>query len=386
MSRANADVETALDGISTLPDDAEDPVILRGSWSDRVTEVVISGPIGVTQLGLIADEFALRLFNAGVTKTSIQGIAAPQVVIEVPTAKLVAEDITMRQIANAIAEEVSADPQGTCWGPTCVCAQVLKNALPRISRALFFAQTGTDQNSPSAMLPCCAMKGSTDCAVFMWATIRRSHCVWIALPRGRHCHQEVVEEEAAKLERTLPQGTTIELIRTRADAISGRLNLLLKNGATGLLLVVVLLFLFLNAKTAFWVAAGIPTAMFTAIALMYVAGITFNMISLFALILTLGIIVDDAIVVGEHADFRARRGLPPMLAAETAAKRMALPVFAASLTTIIAFFGLTAISGRFGSLIADIPFTVIAVLIASLVECFLILPNHMAHSISVGDV
>ena len=74
-----------------------------------------------------------------------------------------------------------------------------------------------------------------------------------------------------------------------------------------------------------------------------------------------------------------------MLAAETAAKRMALPVFAASLTTIIAFFGLTAISGRFGSLIADIPFTVIAVLIASLVECFLILPNHMAHSISVGD-
>jgi multidrug efflux pump subunit AcrB len=86
----------------------------------------------------------------------------------------------------------------------------------------------------------------------------------------------------------LPQGTTIELIRTRADAISGRLNLLLKNGATGLLLVVVLLFLFLNAKTAFWVAAGIPTAMFTAIALMYVAGITFNMISLFALILTLG--------------------------------------------------------------------------------------------------
>ena len=89
----------------------------------------------------------------------------------------------------------------------------------------------------------------------------------------------MVEEEAAKLERTLPQGTTIELIRTRADAISGRLNLLLKNGATGLLLVVVLLFLFLNAKTRLG-RGGIPTAMFTAIALMYVAGITFNMISL----------------------------------------------------------------------------------------------------------
>ncbi len=93
--------------------------------------------------------------------------------------------------------------------------------------------------------------------------------------------------------------------------------------------------------------------------------------------------VDDAIVVGEHADFRARRlGEAPAVAAENAARRMFLPVFSATLTTIIAFFGLVAIGGRFGDLIADIPFTVIAVLLASLVECFLILPNHMAHALA----
>ena len=142
----------------------------------------------------------------------------------------------------------------------------------------------------------------------------------------------------------------------------------------------------LNARTAFWVAAGIPTAMLAAITVMYFAGITINMISLFALIITLGIVVDDAIVVGEHADHRARMGLEPYEAAESAAKRMALPVFAATLTTIIAFFGLVVIGGRFGDLIADIPFTVVAVLAASLVECFLILPNHMAHSLKhVGN-
>jgi len=93
--------------------------------------------------------------------------------------------------------------------------------------------------------------------------------------------------------------------------------------------------------------------------------------------------VDDAIVVGEHADFRVRRlGEHPVQAAENAARRMAMPVFAATLTTVIAFFGLTAIGGRFGDLIKDIPFTVIVVLIASLVECFLILPNHMSHAIA----
>jgi multidrug efflux pump subunit AcrB len=131
------------------------------------------------------------------------------------------------------------------------------------------------------------------------------------------------------------------------------------------------------------VAAGIPVAMLAAIALMYVSGLTLNMISLFALIITLGIVVDDAIVVGEHADFRARTlGEPPAVAAENAARRMAAPVFSATLTTILAFAGLVAIGGRFGELIADIPFTVIVVLAASLVECFLILPNHMAHALA----
>ena len=107
------------------------------------------------------------------------------------------------------------------------------------------------------------------------------------------------------------------------------------------------------------------------------------MISLFALIITLGIVVDDAIVVGEHADFRARHlGEDPTTAAENAARRMFTPVFSATLTTIIAFFGLTTIDGRFGEMIKDIPFTVIAVLAASLVECFVILPNHMKHAIA----
>ena len=106
------------------------------------------------------------------------------------------------------------------------------------------------------------------------------------------------------------------------------------------------------------------------------------MISVFALIICLGIVVDDAIVVGEHADFLHRRGYSPTEAASLAARRMRAPVFSASITTLIAFVGLIAIGGRFGTLIADIPFTVAVVLIASLVESFLILPAHMRHALS----
>ncbi|MEM6307536.1 MAG: efflux RND transporter permease subunit, partial [Pseudomonadota bacterium] len=197
--------------------------------------------------------------------------------------------------------------------------------------------------------------------------------------------QAKVQNIADRIEATLPAGTEINLIRTRSEAISARISMLLNNAAQGLGLVLILLFMFLNVRTAFWVAVGIPAALSAAIALMYLAGISINMISLFALIITLGIVVDDAIVVGEHADYRARvLGENPMQAGENAARRMFTPVFSATLTTVIAFFGLTAVGGRFGDLIADIPFTVIVVLIASLAECFLILPNHMAHSIVTG--
>jgi multidrug efflux pump subunit AcrB len=213
MSRANADVETALDGISTLPDDAEDPVILRGSWSDRVTEVVISGPIGVTQLGLIADEFALRLFNAGVTKTSIQGIAAPQVVIEVPTAKLVAEDITMRQIANAIAQEVSADPAGDVSGSNMrVRTGVEKRSAEDIAE-IVLRSNGDGSKLKIGDVALLRDEGIDRLRSFY---VGDNQAITLRVDRSAAGDaisiQEAVEEEAAKLEGTLPQGTTIELI------------------------------------------------------------------------------------------------------------------------------------------------------------------------------
>jgi multidrug efflux pump subunit AcrB len=195
--------------------------------------------------------------------------------------------------------------------------------------------------------------------------------------------QAAVARAAAEMQATLPAGVTIELIRTRAEGITDRLDILWRNGVMGLALVVGLLFLFLNARTAFWVAAGIPVALTAAVALMYAAGLTLNMISLFALILTLGMVVDDAIVVAEHADWRHRHlGEPPVAAVENAAHRMAAPVFSAMITTVLAFFGLMFIGGRFGAMIGDIPFTVIVVLTASLIECFLILPHHMAGALA----
>ena len=384
MARAADDVQSAVDQVTGLPDEAEDPFVRRGQWRDRVTDVVITGPVGVEQLALFADELTIRLFAEGVTRTTIRGVAAGQTIVEVPSANLISNGIAMADIAAAIASEVDADPAGDVSGgvarvrtgvekrtPEQIAQIVLRSnddgSKLRIGDVAQLTQEGVDREIGFFVGDNPAMTVRVDRS-------DKGDAIGI---------QGQVEEVAAQMAETLPEGVTIELIRTRAEAISGRLNLLLDNALTGLGLVVLLLFLFLNARTAFWVAAGIPVALFAAIAIMYLAGLTINMISLFALIITLGIVVDDAIVVGEHADYRARDlGEPPVVAAENAARRMALPVFSATLTTVIAFFGLVSIGGRFGDLIGDIPFTVIAVLIASLAECFLILPHHMSHALA----
>ncbi|WP_171211731.1 efflux RND transporter permease subunit [Ruegeria sp. HKCCA5426] len=384
MSRAVEDVRTAVDGVTNLPEDADEPTIRRGGWRDRVTDVVLTGPVAPDNLAKFTDELINRLFAVGVTRTTIRGLAAPRIVVEVPTAQLIANDITLSEIASAIAAEVTANPAGDVTG-----------ANARI-------RTGTEKRTPEEIegIPLRNFDDGSklligDVAVIRVEGVNRNRSYYVGENPAMSVRvdrsnlgdaieiQHTVEDVVAEMQASLPEGVTVELIRTRAQAITNRLDILIDNGLVGLGLVVCLLFLFLNARIAFWVAAGIPVAMSAAIAFMYIGGLSINMVSLFGLIITLGIVVDDAIVVGEHADFRARRlGEAPMIAAERAARRMAMPVFAATLTTVIAFFGLTAIGGRFGELIRDIPFTVIAVLIASLVECFLILPNHMAHAIA----
>ena len=116
MGRAADEVQVAVDSVSTLPEDAEDPVVRRGVWRDRVTDVVISGPVGVDQLGRFADEFVARLFDQGVTRTTIRGVAAPEIMVEVPSAALIHNDVSMAEIAQAIGAEVDTSPAGDVTG------------------------------------------------------------------------------------------------------------------------------------------------------------------------------------------------------------------------------------------------------------------------------
>ena len=176
---------------------------------------------------------------------------------------------------------------------------------------------------------------------------------------------------------TLPPGIQITTWFSRADYLRGRMNLLTRNALIGLTLVFLCLLCFLNVRLAFWTTMGIPISFMGGFVLMHLFGLSINMISLFALIVVLGIVVDDAIVVGENIFTYRQQGMSPLAAAVRGVREMAVPVTLTVLTTIAAFAPLVYTAGQLGKILWPIPAVVTSVLVVSLIEALIILPAHL---------
>ncbi len=382
MEKALEDVKLAIEETQNLPSELEEIDVKRRIWRDRVTNVVFSGPFSVDQLEKYSDEFLQILYAQGISKTSIRGINEPIIRVTVPESELIKNGLTLRELSNSIKSGASSKPAGeTADGLARLKAGVEKTE----ELDLAGITVKTLSNGDNILLGELGYI-RTEIVPINQFFQGKNPAIIMRIDRGQEgdaiAIQEKVEKTIETFKSSMPESLKIELSGTRSEAIKNRLNILISNGVIGLLLVLFFLFIFLSAETAFWVAVGIPIALFASFGLMFLAGISINLISLFALIICLGIVVDDAIVVAEHADYRATNlKEDPYNASRGAAVFMGLPVFTATITTILAFGALVLIGGRFGRLIADIPYTVIIVLIASLIECFIILPNHMFHSL-----
>lgn len=383
MQKAQSDLEQAVASVTTLPEDSERAVISRAIFYESVAALAISGPFTESALRAYAKDIRDVLLDSGADRVVMKGVRDPELIVEVSEANLRRLDLSVGDVAARI-RQVSQDlPSGTLEGaqekqlrsiglatnPDALGTIEIKSLAAGekvLLRDIANIRDGFDENQPT---------GLRDGQPAMQLDIQR------ASTADTLEVQASVEKALMDLRPTLPPTLRVEMFDVQADLVVDRIMLLVKNGVGGLVLVLAILFIFLNARIAFWVSAGIPVAMMATLAVMFATGQTINMISMFALIMTIGIIVDDAIVVGEHATTLREQGHTPTIAAFLGGKRMFGPVLAAILTTVAAFAPILLIGDIIGQLLSAMPMVVMAVMAASLVECFLVLPGHMRHAL-----
>lgn len=380
MQKGRTDIETAVSRIS-FPEKANKPKIIVGEFFDTVTRIVLSGDVSLSLLREKSKKLKEVLLNSGVDKVDIQGLPEEEILIEISQLEAARLKLSFNKIANLIKLETQDVSGGSFADGSLRVRTIGEKRLVETFKKLELKNSSSGGRillDDIAEIKSSVKKGSVlksidgNPAVELW--VRRSKTS-DALEVS-----ENVEKVIDNAKNIIGNVIKVETYNTAAKLIEERISLLVKNGLSGLCIVLAVLFLFLSRNTAIWVALGIPIAFLATFGVMFVSGQSINMISLFGLIMALGIVVDDAIVVGEHSSYlKTKRKLNSAQAPVVAATRMSMPVISAMLTTVAAFIPLFMVKGVIGEIIAAIPWVVCAVLVASLIECFLVLPAHLAH-------
>lgn len=381
MQKAQSDVEQAVSRITTLPEEAERPLITRAAMFDGIASISVSGPFSESVLKAYAKRLRDGLLDAGIDKVDLTGARDEEVWVKIREEDLRRLGLSLDEVARIIRENSQDLPAGKLEGSSEMQLRAKSDRkTPEEIAAIEVKSLATGQK---VLLGDIAEVDTRFARNGKIGLSRDGRAIELSVKRSLSADtlttMKIMQDYVAKARVELPETLNINVYDVRGKLVQDRLNILITNGWQGLLIVLVFLFIFLNARIAFWTAVGIPVALFATFAVMYVTGQSINMISMFALIMMLGIIVDDAIVVGEHASTLEESGVSRLEAGERGANTMFAPVTAASLTTAAAFLPMFFIGDRIGDILRGIPLVVLAALLASLIECFFILPGHLRH-------
>lgn len=383
-NKALQDVKNVIDSITTFPEDAERPIINLATSRHQVISLVLYGKLSRHAMRNLAENVRDELLGKkGITLVDLAGIRPMEISIEIPRDTLRRYNLTLAQVAQIIRASSLELPGG---GVRTKAGEILLRVYER-----------RDWGRQFHSLPIISRPDGSRVLLSDIATIRDGFAdtddsAWfngqpaIMLNVYRLGKQtplgvsRIVRHYARELKQRLPADVGVATWNDASEIYADRIRLLLKNGTMGLLLVVLLLGAFLETRLAFWVAMGIPTSVIGSLLLMPILGVSINMISLFAFIITLGIVVDDAIIVGENVYRLRQEGGSFVDAAIVGTKQIAVPVVFSVLTNIVAFVPMLFVPGVMGKIFKVIPSVVILVFAISLIEALLILPAHLAHA------
>lgn len=384
IDRALDDVKSEIDQIQTFPVEAEEPDVRELTTRQSVVRIAIFGDVSETAL----KEVAYRLEDSlsaldQVSFVDTSSIRDYEVSIEVPQNTLQAFGLSLNDISNTVAASSLDSPAGSIETDS---EEVRVRTIGQNYNQQNFEDIVLVSNANGALIRLGQVAdikdGFEDSDLLSLYNGKPVAFVEVF----RTSDERVLDISAAvktylevDFAQTLPAGISYAVWSDDSELLEDRLSLLLKNAAIGLFLVLLSLTLFLDIRLAAWTAVGIGVTFIGALYLLDLAGSSLNMFSLFGFILALGLVVDDAIVVGENIYSQREKGRTGLGASITGARRVTVPVIFAVLTTVAAFSPLFAVGGVIGKLVADVPLVVIAVLILSLIECLLILPYHLSH-------
>ena len=376
------DVKAAVDRIETFPLETEKPVVAEVETRRRVITIVLSGEASEKALKALAERVRDELTALeGISQVEITGVRNYEISIEVSEDALRRYGLSFQQVSNAVAMSSLDLPGGavkTSGG------EILLRTKGQMYRGSEFEDivvvTRADGTQVHLADVATVVDGFEDTSNSTRFDGKRG--VQIQVYRvgdeGALHIADTTKQYVHDLEAVLPAGVTADTWDDDSVILRQRIGLLLRNARLGLILVFLCLTLFLNLRLAFWTTMGIPISFLGGFWLVPYFDVTINMISLFAFIIVLGIVVDDAIVVGENIYEHLQQGMKPIDAAIRGVREMAIPVTFAIITSVAAFAPLLFVAGNMGKVMRQIPIVVISVLIMSLVEALLILPAHLS--------
>jgi multidrug efflux pump subunit AcrB len=375
------DIKEEVDRIETFPKETEKPIITELTTRSQVLTIVLYGDAPERTLKNLAEIVRDDLTTMGnISQVEFAGIRRYEISIEVSEENLRRYGLSFDQVANAIRRSSLDVPGGsieTSGGEILVRTKGQRYVGPQFERIVVL--TRSDGTNLYLSDIATVIDGFEDSD--MVARFDGKKAVMVNVFRvgeqGALDVAETVERYVEQQQSLLPEGVSIATWFDRSKILRSRLELLIRHGYLGLILVFLTLTLFLSFRLSFWTAFGIPFSFLGSLWLLPLFDVSINMISLFAFIVVLGLVVDDAIVIGENIFFYRQKGVPPLEASIRGVKEMAAPVTGAILTTVVAFLPLLFTSGTLGKIMKTIPIVVISVLLISLCEALLILPCRL---------
>jgi multidrug efflux pump subunit AcrB len=383
LQKLAQDIESEVDRIVSFPEDIEEPTIAIVSRKRYVVSLALYGDQSERVLREYAEYIRERLLQEqDITQVEVISARNYEIDVEIPQDTLRAYSLTLEDVAQRIRRASIELPGGAIRTPS---GDILVRMKERRDFGPEFAPIPIITASDGSQILL------DDIAIikdgFEETTVSSSYngkpAVMLDVYRvGDQTPisvSDAVRQVVEEVNVSLPQGLRVDLRNDRSDVYRQRLGLLMKNGLIGLALVFILLALFLEPRLAFWVSLGIPVSFLGSLFLLNISYVSINMISMFAFIVTLGIVVDDAIIVGENIYYHQQQGKTWPKAAVTGAREIAMPITFAILTNMVAFVPMFFVPGFMGKIFKQIPVVVISVFAISLIESFFILPAHIGN-------